>query len=64
MYLIIILLIIIIGLLSILKFFKTRKKRYLIIGLILTFLIIGIPFYIFYYSPATIVGYAPPEMMR
>jgi uncharacterized membrane protein len=52
------------GVYSLVKYKKNKEKKYLIIGLILTLIVIGILVYIFIIVPRTMVTYAPPEMMR
>jgi len=52
------------GIYSLVKYKKTKEKKYLITGLILTLIVIGVLVYIFIIMPMTMVAYAPPEMMR
>ncbi len=51
------------GVYSLIKYKKTKEKKYLILGLILTFIVIGILVYIFTTTPSTMMDYGPPEMM-
>jgi uncharacterized membrane protein len=49
------------GIYSIIEYTKTKEKIYLIIGLVLTFIVIGVFIYIFMNIPSTTVTYAPPD---
>ena len=51
------------GIYFLIKYKKTKEKKYLIIGLILTLVFIGILVYIFIGIPSTQVDYAPAEIM-
>ena len=56
----ILIVLIICGILSLIKYKKTKNKKYLIIGLILTFIFIGVLiFVIFIYYPSTMMVYGP-----
>jgi hypothetical protein len=52
------------GIYCLIKYKKTKEKKYLIIGLILTLIVIGVLIYVFIIIPMTMVSYGPPEMMR
>lgn len=52
------------GIYSLVKYKRTKEKKYLIIGLILTVIVIGIIVFILIIIPMTRVMYGPPEMMR
>ncbi len=51
----------VLGLIFMSKYIKTREKKFLILGLIFTFIFIGAFIYVFYRIPSTTVMYAPPE---
>jgi type IV secretory pathway TrbL component len=52
------------GIFSIVKYKKTKEKKWLVIGLILTLVVIGALAYIFIGVPQTSIDYAPPEAFR
>lgn len=52
---------IVFGIFCLIRYARTRKYSYLIIGMILTFLIPGVVFCLFLiWIPSTIMAYAPP----
>jgi hypothetical protein len=55
-----ILILLVCGIFALIKYKKTKNKKYLIIGLILTFILIGVLiFIIFIYIPSTMMAYGP-----
>jgi|GEM_PF-4033325 len=45
------------------KYIKTKDKKFLIGGLILSFILVGLIIYAIVYIPSTKVTYGPPEDM-
>ncbi len=52
------------GIYSIYRYKETRDKKWLIIGLALTAVVIGLLLYITLYDAMTATVYAPPEQMN
>lgn len=56
----ILIILLILGIFSLIKYKKTKNKKFLIVGLVLTLVFIGVLiFVIFIYYPSTMMAYGP-----